>query len=106
MVATRGYFEVMRSVGVKVLKNKLSEYIRLAAGGERILVTDRDRVVAELVPPEPGRAELLGDARLAEAVREGWLAPPVLRVAEPPARYPVTDLASVLAELDGDRSER
>jgi len=24
----------MRSVGVKVLKNKLSEYLRLAAGGE------------------------------------------------------------------------
>jgi antitoxin (DNA-binding transcriptional repressor) of toxin-antitoxin stability system len=106
MVATKGYFEDMRAVGVKVLKNKLSEYIRLAAGGERILVTDRDRVVAELVPPESGRAELLGDARLAEAVREGWLSPPVLRVAEPPARYPVTDLASVLGELDRDRDDR
>ena len=39
----------MRSVGIKLLKNKLSEYIRLAAGGETVLVTDRDRVVAELV---------------------------------------------------------
>jgi antitoxin (DNA-binding transcriptional repressor) of toxin-antitoxin stability system len=96
----------MRAVGVKVLKNKLSEYIRLAAGGERILVTDRDRVVAELVPPEPGRAELLGDARLAEAVRAGWISPPVLRVAEPPARYPVADLASVLGELERDRDDR
>ena len=45
----------MRSVGVKVLKNKLSEYIRLAASGETVLVTDRDRVVAELVPPREGR---------------------------------------------------
>jgi antitoxin (DNA-binding transcriptional repressor) of toxin-antitoxin stability system len=35
----------MRSVGIKLLKNKLSEYIRLAAGGETVLVTDRDRVV-------------------------------------------------------------
>ena len=41
----------MRSVGIKVLKNKLSEYVRLAAGGETVLVTDRDRVVAELGPP-------------------------------------------------------
>ena len=36
----------MRSVGLKVLKNKLSEYVRLAAGGETVLVTDRDRIVA------------------------------------------------------------
>ena len=38
----------MRSVGIKVLKNKLSEYIRLVAAGETVLITDRDRVVAEL----------------------------------------------------------
>ena len=44
----------MRSVGLKVLKNKLSEYVRLAAGGETVLVTDRDRVVAEIVPPREG----------------------------------------------------
>ena len=40
----------MRSVGIKVLNSKLSEYVRLAAAGETILVTDRDRVVAELGP--------------------------------------------------------
>ena len=39
---------MMRSVGIKVLKNKLSEYVRLAASGETVLVTDRDRVVADL----------------------------------------------------------
>ena len=44
----------MRSVGLKILKNKLSEYIRLASAGETVLVTDRDRVVAEIVPPQPG----------------------------------------------------
>lgn len=31
----------MRSVGLKILKNKLSEYVRLAASGETVLVTDR-----------------------------------------------------------------
>ena len=35
----------MRSVGIKLLKNRLREYIRLAAGGETVLVTDRDRAV-------------------------------------------------------------
>ena len=48
----------MRAVGLKTLKNKLSEYIRLAARGETVLVTDRDRVVAEIVPPQSGRADL------------------------------------------------
>jgi antitoxin (DNA-binding transcriptional repressor) of toxin-antitoxin stability system len=49
----------MRSVNLKVLRNKLAEYVRLAAGGEAVLITDRDRVVAELVPPRPGRSPLL-----------------------------------------------
>lgn len=40
----------MRAVGVKQLKARLSEYVRLARAGETILVTDRDEVVAELRP--------------------------------------------------------
>ena len=42
----------MRTVGLKILNSKLSEYIRLAASGETVLVTDRDRVVAEIIPPQ------------------------------------------------------
>jgi antitoxin (DNA-binding transcriptional repressor) of toxin-antitoxin stability system len=48
-------------------------YVRLAGGGERVLETDRDRVVAEIVPPQPGRNLLLAHPLFAEAVREGWL---------------------------------
>src|SRR5262245_41602220 len=40
----------MKAVGVKQLKARLSEYIRLVRSGETILVTDRDEVVAELRP--------------------------------------------------------
>ena len=61
----------MRAVGIKVLKNKLSEYVRLAERGETILVTDRDRVVAEMGPPEASRRPPVADAMLAEAVRQG-----------------------------------
>jgi hypothetical protein len=82
----------MRSVGLKVLKNKLSEYVRLAAGGETVLVTDRDRVVAEIV--------------LAELVREGWLAPPVLGGSAPPPRKPVMTLRALMQDVDQDREER
>jgi len=88
----------MRSVGIKVLRNKLSEYIRLASQGETILVTDRDRVVAEISSPSPGRGETLTDAVLAAAVREGWITPPLARGRLMP-RQPVAPLADLLDEL-------
>jgi antitoxin (DNA-binding transcriptional repressor) of toxin-antitoxin stability system len=106
-VASGSYLSrIMRSVGLKVLKNKLSEYVRLAASGETVLVTDRDRVVAEIVPPQPGRSPLLADALLAEAVREGWLAPPVLAGSGPPPRKPVMALRDLMQDLLQDREDR
>jgi antitoxin (DNA-binding transcriptional repressor) of toxin-antitoxin stability system len=96
----------MRAVGLKILKNRLSEYIRLAASGETILVTDRDRVVAEIGPPRPGRADLLRDALLAEAVRSGWLKPPISVGSGPPPSAPVAPLAELLDELAQDRGDR
>ncbi|OFX23865.1 MAG: hypothetical protein A2V77_16030 [Anaeromyxobacter sp. RBG_16_69_14] len=40
----------MKAVGVKALKARLSEYLRMVKSGEVILVTERDEVVAELRP--------------------------------------------------------
>jgi prevent-host-death family protein len=40
----------MKAVGVKQLKARLSEYLRLVKTGETVLITDRDEVVAELRP--------------------------------------------------------
>jgi len=96
----------VRAVGLKILKNRLSEYVRLAAGGETVLVTDRDRVVARLVPPEPGSTPLLSDAVLAEAVRKGWLTPALGAPGPLPPRTPVAPLATILGELESDREER
>lgn len=96
----------MRAVGLKVLKNRLSEYVRLAASGETVLVTDRDRVVAELGPPSLGRSPLAADAILADAMRQGLMSTP-LRVAEgPPERRPVASFEAVMAELAADREDR
>ena len=96
----------MLSVGLKVLKNKLSEYVRIAAGGETVLVLDRDRVVAELGPPRPGRAPFLSDALLGEILRRGWMSPPLLVSEGPPPRQPVASWADLAAELDADRADR
>jgi antitoxin (DNA-binding transcriptional repressor) of toxin-antitoxin stability system len=96
----------MRAVGLKTLKNKLSEYVRLAASGETVLVTDRDRVVAELGPPAPGRAEHLADAQLAELLRRGLVTPPLSSPGTPPPRFPSARLSDILRELDDDREDR
>ena len=92
---------------MKVLNSRLSEYVRLAASGETVLVTDRGRVIAEIGPPKETRSPILADALLAEAVRKGRLTPPVLPGAgKPPTPKPVALLQDLLGELDGDRSER
>lgn len=96
----------MRTVGLKVLKNRLSEYVRIVANGETVLVTDRDRVVAELVPPGADRSPLLADALLADAVRKGWMRPPVIGPGGTPPRQPVTRLDTLLGELSSDRDDR
>jgi prevent-host-death family protein len=57
----------MLRVGIRALKARLSEFVQRAANGETIMVTERGRPVAELVPHRS--TELPG--RLAELVRRG-----------------------------------
>lgn len=42
----------MSTVGLRELKNKLSQYVALARAGESVSITDRGHVVAELSPPK------------------------------------------------------
>jgi prevent-host-death family protein len=59
----------MQTIGIRELKNRLSEVMRAVKAGEHVLVTDRGRVVAELVPPgqpSPDPRVPPGLARLAE----------------------------------------
>ncbi len=93
-------------MGLKVLKNRLAEYVRLAAAGETVLVTDRDRVVAELVPPQVNRSLSISDAILADAVRKGWIVPPTITSQDLPPSQPVLKLKTILDELAQDRDER
>jgi antitoxin (DNA-binding transcriptional repressor) of toxin-antitoxin stability system len=97
----------MRSVGLKILKNKLSEYIRLASAGETVLVTDRDRVVAEIVPPQPGHQAARHDEFIARGVRESWLTPATAPPDAPmPPRNPVMSFEELMADLERDREDR
>lgn len=50
----------MRTVGVRELRQRASELLRLVAGGETIQITDRGRPVAVLSPvPDGGPLERL-----------------------------------------------
>ena len=90
----------MRTVGLKTLKNKLSEYVRLAAAGETVVVTDRGRTVAELGPP---RIESV----LERGVREGWIKPATSTETGPLPRKPIKGLTieQLMTELDQDRED-
>ncbi len=97
----------MRSVGLKTLNSKLSEYVRIAAAGETVLVTNRDRVVAELSPPRPERSPMLADAKIAEMVREGILTPPLKPFSDPPSKpLPIMSFKELMELLDEVRSDR
>jgi prevent-host-death family protein len=63
----------MKTVGVRDLKNKLSEYLRRVRLGESVLVTDRGEVVAELLPPGQGQGDPSVPAGLQALARRGLL---------------------------------
>ena len=93
----------MKTVGLKLLKNKLSEYVRLAAAGERFVITDRNRVVAELAPPRRQPESIIE-----RGVREGWIRAAMRTADWPPPRNPIKGytLEQLLADLDRDREDR
>ncbi len=52
----------MKTVGIRNLKNSLSQYINMVKSGERILITDHNRIVAEIIPSTAKKiqSDLLG----------------------------------------------
>ncbi len=80
----------MKTVGIRELKNRLSEYLRLVRRGERVLVTDRGEVVAEIHRP----------ARAPQVVRQ-------MNRADAYPRLPRLAPDGTARELiDADRGER
>ena len=81
-------------VGIRELRAHLSKYVRKAAAGEQILVTDRGRPVAKL--------EGLGGISMVEkGIAEGWITPPT-RSGLTPAVYSKASLSTMEA-IDEDR---
>lgn len=79
-VTTGDYHDTVKVVGIKQLKAKLSEYVRLAKAGETVLVTERDEVVAEL---RPARRQAPVTGPLADALEALAASGEITRAAEP-----------------------
>lgn len=99
----------MKSVGVKQLKARLSEYLRLVRAGEVVLITDRDEVVAEL---RPARRQPTAGLSLEERLQALAEAGEVTRPSLPKGRWtwkvkglglPPGTAARLLDEVRSDR---
>jgi len=67
-----------RTVGIAELRQNLSRYLQRVAQGERLLVTDRNRPIAELGPPPSDGAaldRLIAEGRVSRPNRRGLPAP-------------------------------
>lgn len=83
---------VHMDVGVRELKQHLSEYLERAAAGETIRVTDRGQPKAILGP-------VPGSGRLAKGIAEGWIRN--AKESEPlpvPRAKALRSIADVMAE--------
>ncbi len=96
----------MLTVGIRELKDRLSQHIRLVRRGERILITDRGETVAELRQPSvtPASAAFPG---LEQRARAG-----TVRVGAPnrtdlyPKMPRVLPKGTAARLLDEERGER
>jgi prevent-host-death family protein len=86
----------MGDVGIRELKQRLSEYLDRAERGEVVRVTDRGRPKA-VIGPVPGRV------RIEDGIRAGWITPGTDAPLRPVQRSKAT--RRVLDALAEDRGE-
>ena len=108
------YRRRMLTVDIRALNDELRHCIRAVANGESVLITDRERVIAEIVPPRsPAQSSTLAqpttpEEKWAELIRQGLEKPAKIpRWMPPPPRQPaVMTLEELMREIDDDRADR
>ena len=68
----------MTEVGIRELRNHLSQYLERVRTGEELVVTDRGRAVARVVPT-------VGERTIDRLIREGRVTPARRRTRRPAA---------------------
>lgn len=99
----------MRVVGVRELKDKLSEYLREVHRGETVLVTDRGRAVARLAPVDEQDAALPEEERILQGLAAHGIVRRATRPHDPRTyrlKRPLGDRIVSGRLLDEERGER
>jgi prevent-host-death family protein len=60
----------MITVGVRDLKNQLSQYLRYVKDGEKIIVTEHNRIIAEIIVPEKKNTNISIEEKFEQLKRE------------------------------------
>lgn len=85
----------MTRIGIRELKAQLSAQVKAASAGERVIITDRGAVVAQLVPAE-------GEALLQRLIDEGVAMPPAHRIRRTPHPRQIAGTVSDLVSEQRD----
>lgn len=107
-VASCGYIECMKTiktVGIRKLKDNISGYLREVRSGTIILITDRDRVVAELHEPVVDIDAGHDLSAMSEWIMDGKLQPARTKKKKCPASPVNMKNGTAAYLLDRDREE-
>jgi prevent-host-death family protein len=98
-VQSATFMYMKATVGIAELRQNLSRYLRRVERGERLIVTDRNRPVAEIGPPPTAGSDLdrlIAEGRVSRPLRRG-LPEPLQLEGDPYA------LSRALDEIRGER---
>jgi prevent-host-death family protein len=95
----------MVTVGVRDLKNQLSHYLQFVKDGEKVIVTEHNKIIAEITVPEQKKDEIQIEQKLIELSKAGDII--LAKRAKSYAKLPETkeklDWESVYNEIRADR---
>ncbi|MDR3335029.1 MAG: type II toxin-antitoxin system Phd/YefM family antitoxin [Treponema sp.] len=97
----------MITVGVKDLKDHLSQYLRYVKNGEKVIITEYNRIIAEITVPEKQDGASTFEQRLMEMVEKGEVI--LTKTDAPPAPKPKfaehIDYETILEEVRVDQDD-
>ena len=106
-MAIHRYDGLMKTVGIRTLKNHLSEYVRVVQSGERVTVTRRGTPVMDLIPHVPRGLDPEDELLRLAGAGKVRLPPPNAKASysRPPKarRLPDGVVDALLDEVRGDR---
>ncbi|AEF86420.1 conserved hypothetical protein [Treponema primitia ZAS-2] len=95
----------MITVGVKNLKDQLSLYLQYVKNGEKVIITEHNKIIAELSVPAQKDAISTFEQKLVQLSEEGKviLAKRTISLVKKPRIKEKLDYISVLNEIRSDR---